>query len=179
MFVEGFLDLYRAGILKREVEDGAILHAAFFLGSRAFYRTLREMPMSERDRFRMTAVSFVNEVYGQEDRKRLARTKARFVNTAMMVTALGAAISDTLDDGRVVSGVGGQHDLVSQAFALGDARSLITLPATRRAGRRTVSNILWYYGQATVPRHLRDIVITEYGIADLREKKRIEIALPQ
>ena len=43
MFVEGLLDLYRAGILKREV-DGAVLHAGFFLGSRAFYRALREMP---------------------------------------------------------------------------------------------------------------------------------------
>ena len=43
MFVEGFLDLRRAGILTREV-DGALLQAAFFLGSRAFYRALREMP---------------------------------------------------------------------------------------------------------------------------------------
>ncbi len=31
MFVEGFLDLIRAGILKREV-DGSLLQAAFFLG---------------------------------------------------------------------------------------------------------------------------------------------------
>ena len=43
MFVEGMLDLFRAGILKREV-DGVVLHAGFFLGSRAFYRALREMP---------------------------------------------------------------------------------------------------------------------------------------
>ena len=43
MLVEGFLDLMRAGILKREV-DGTLLQAAFFLGSRAFYRALREMP---------------------------------------------------------------------------------------------------------------------------------------
>ena len=43
MFVEGFLELYHAGILRREVE-GALLHAAFFVGSRAFYRELREMP---------------------------------------------------------------------------------------------------------------------------------------
>ena len=35
MFVEGMLDLYRAGILKREV-DGIVLHAGFFVGSRAF-----------------------------------------------------------------------------------------------------------------------------------------------
>jgi len=168
MFVEGFLDLYRAGVLKREVEDGAILHAGFFLGSRAFYRALKDMPEPERDRFHMTAISFVNEVYGQEDRKRSARVNARFVNTAMMITVLGAAISDTLEDGRVVSGVGGQHDLVAQAFALHDARSLMTLRATRQIGGQTMSNVVWRYGQTTVSRHLRDIVITEYGVADLR-----------
>ena len=168
MFVEGFLDLYRAGVLKRAAEDGAFLHSGFFLGSNAFYRALREMPEAERDRFRMTAISFVNQVYGQEDRKRRDRVHARFVNTAMMATALGAAISDTLDDGRVVSGVGGQYNFVAQAFALDDARSLMTLPATRQLGGRMVSNIVWRYGQATIPRHLRDIVITEYGVADLR-----------
>jgi acetyl-CoA hydrolase/transferase-like protein len=86
----------------------------------------------------------------------------------MMVTALGAAVSDTLDDGRVVSGVGGQYNLVAQAFALGDARSLMTLPATRQTGGRAISNIVWNYGQTTIPRHLRDVVITEYGVADLR-----------
>jgi hypothetical protein len=32
MFVEGLLDLFRADVLKREV-DGALLHAAFFIGS--------------------------------------------------------------------------------------------------------------------------------------------------
>jgi acyl-CoA hydrolase len=135
---------------------------------RAFYRALKDMPEVERDRFHMKAISFVNEVYSQEDQKRRARVDARFVNTAMMVTALGAAISDTLEDGRVVSGVGGQHDLVTQAFALDDARSLMTLRATRETAGRTVSNIVWRYGQTTVGRHLRDIVVTEYGIANLR-----------
>ena len=53
MFVEGFLDLMRAGILVREV-DGTVLDAAFFLGSRSFYRALREMPDAERSKLRMT-----------------------------------------------------------------------------------------------------------------------------
>ena len=46
MFVEGFLELFHAGILRREVE-GALLQAAFFVGSRAFYRELREMPQAD------------------------------------------------------------------------------------------------------------------------------------
>ena len=32
------------------------------------------------------------------------------------------------------------------------------------------SNIVFNYGHITIPRHLRDFVITEYGIADLRGK---------
>ncbi len=37
------------------------------------------------------------------------------------------------------------------------------------------SNIVWSYGHVTIPRHLRDIVVTEYGIADLRGKRDHEI----
>ncbi len=88
----------------------------------------------------------------------------------MRSTLLGAASSDMLEDGRVVSGAGGQHDLVTMAQALDGARSIIAVRATRRQDRRTISNIVWRYANATVPRHLRDIVVTEYGIADLRGK---------
>ncbi len=169
MFVEGFLDIMRAGILKREI-DGTVLEAAFFVGSRAFYRALREMPEAERAKLRMTAVSYVNELYGDEPAKRRARVKARFVNNAMMATLLGAVISDALEDGRVVSGVGGQYNFVAQGFALEDARSVIMLRSTRQAHGKTNSNIRWNYGHTTIPRHLRDIVVTEYGVADLRGK---------
>jgi acyl-CoA hydrolase len=175
MLVDAFLALIDAGILKREAEDGATLHAAFFLGPRAFYRTLRDMPDETRDRIRMTAVSFVNELYGDVPRKRRDRVHARFINNAMMATLLGAVVSDGLEDGRVVSGVGGQYNFVAQAFALDGARSVITLNATRQERGRTVSNIRYSYGHVTIPRHLRDIVVTEYGIADLRGKPDREV----
>jgi hypothetical protein len=87
----------------------------------------------------------------------------------MMATLLGAVVSDGLEDGRVVSGVGGQYNFVAQSFALEDARSIIMLRATRSSGRLT-SNIVWRYGHTTIPRHLRDVVVTEYGVADLRGK---------
>lgn len=169
MFVECFLDLYRAGILKREV-DGALLHAAFFVGSKAFYKGLRDLSETERAKFHMTAVSFVNELYGDETTKRTARVKSRFINNAMMATLLGDIVSDALDNGKVVSGVGGQYNFVAQSFALENARSIIMLRATRNVKGRVSSNILWNYGHTTIPRHLRDIVVTEYGIADLRGK---------
>ena len=169
MFVECFLDLYRAGILKREV-NGALLHAAVFVGSKAFYQALRTMSESDRAKFQMTAVSYVNELYGDETAKRSARIKGRFINNAMMATLLGAVISDGLEDGKIISGVGGQYNFVAQSFALDDARSIIMVRATRNAKGRVTSNILWNYGHTTIPRHLRDIVVTEYGIADLRGK---------
>lgn len=169
MLVDAFLALIDAGVLKREV-DGALVHAAFFLGPRDFYRRLREMPEKDRAKIAMTSVSYTNELYGDEAAKRAARVGARFVNNAMMASLMGAVVSDGLEDGRVVSGVGGQYNFVAQAFALRDARSIITLNATRKKDGETVSNIRWSYGHTTIPRHLRDIVISEYGIADLRGK---------
>ena len=169
MLFEAFIGLIDAGIIKREV-NGVLLHGAFFLGPKSFYRVLRDMTDELIARIQMMPVSFTNELYGDEDNKRRARIDARFVNNAMMATLLGAAVSDGLDDGQVVSGVGGQYNFVAQAFALPGARSILTVEATRWAGRRLQSNIRWSYGHETIPRHLRDIVVTEYGVADLRGK---------
>jgi Acetyl-CoA hydrolase/transferase C-terminal domain len=174
MLFEAFLGLIEAGILKREV-DGTVLHGAFFLGPKSFYRALREMTAEQIARIQMMPVSFTNEIYGEEDSKRTARVDARFVNNAMMATLLGAAISDGLDNGQVVSGVGGQYNFVAQAFALKDARSILALEATRQAGASAQSNIRWNYGHETIPRHLRDVFVTEYGIADVRGKSDAEV----
>jgi acyl-CoA hydrolase len=178
MFVDGFLDLYRAGILKRRDEtDGALLHGAFLLGPRAFYEALRAMPDTERALFRMMPVSFTNELLGPGwDTKIVQRRDARFINSAMMATLGGAAVSDGLADGRVVSGVGGQYNFVAQAHALPGGRSIIAVRATRASDGRAESNIRWNYGHVTIPRHLRDVVLTEYGIADLRGRSDAEVA---
>src|ERR1700752_3943695 len=174
MLIEAFLGLIDAGILKREV-DGVVLHGAFFLGPRSFYRALRDMTPEQIARIQMMPVSFTNELYGDEDLKRRARIDARFINNAMMATLMGAAISDGLEDGQVVSGVGGQYNFVAQAFALRGARSILTVEATRKAGAKTQSNIRWSYGHETIPRHLRDVIVTEYGVADLRGKSDADV----
>jgi len=174
MLTEAFVGLIEAGILTREV-NGVILHGAFFLGPKSFYRALREMKREQIARIQMMPVSFTNELYGDEDLKRTARVDARFVNNVMMATLMGAAVSDGLENGQVVSGVGGQYNFVAQAFALRAARSILALEATRQAGAKAQSNIRWRYGHETIPRHLRDIVVTEYGIADLRGKSDADV----
>ncbi|MCC5978535.1 MAG: acetyl-CoA hydrolase [Salinarimonas sp.] len=174
MLVDGLLALFEEGIITREAQ-GALIHAGFFLDSRDFYARLSALPREKRAQISMMPVSFTNSLYGDETARRAARRDARFVNSAMMVTALGAVVSDGTEDGQVVSGVGGQFNFVEQAFALDGARAVITLPATRESGGEVTSNIVWSYGHVTIPRHLRDIVVTQYGIADLRGRSDAQV----
>ncbi|TBU96968.1 acetyl-CoA hydrolase/transferase C-terminal domain-containing protein [Phytopseudomonas dryadis] len=154
---------------------GVLLHGGFFLGPRAFYQRLRELSREQRDRYGMTGIAFINELHGEEELKRLQRRDARFVNTVFTVTLLGAAVADQLEDGRVLSGVGGQYNFVAQAHALPGARSILLLRSWRETAGQASSNIVWDYGHVTIPRHLRDMVVTEYGIADLRGKTDTEV----
>lgn len=154
--------------LGERLQDGALLHAAFFLGSQAMYDTLNTMPDEERALFRMTAVSRINQLYRGEALDRAQRLEARLINSTMKVTLLGAAVSDQLEEGQVVSGVGGQYNFVAMGHALDRSRSMLMLRSHRGTGRDAVSNIVWEFAHATIPRHLRDLVVTEYGVADLR-----------
>ncbi|MFS8464157.1 acetyl-CoA hydrolase [Xanthomonas campestris pv. raphani] len=195
MLNEGFKQLVDSGVIRRKVHDdlglmqrladgtadaadaarladeGEFLHGAFYLGSPAFYAWLRALDPKLRSAIGMRRISEINQLYGgNEALERLQRRDARFFNSCMMATALGAAVSDGLEDGRVVSGVGGQYNFVAMGHALPQARSVLMLRATRASGKDAASNVRWNYGHTTIPRHLRDLYITEYGIADLRHK---------
>jgi acyl-CoA hydrolase len=196
MLVDGFLELVRCGVLKRKVhnnpdvqrrlnaggidavsEEGThVAHACFFLGPQRFYEALRKMSRAEREQICMTSISFVNQLHGDEELKRLQRVQARFVNTGLIVTLTGAVASDALEDGRVLSGVGGQYNFVAMAHALEDGRSILLIRSTRDEAGKVHSNIRARYASITIPRHLRDIVVTEYGIADLRGRTNEEVA---
>lgn len=176
MFVNGLLALVEAGVVRRPADEhGALVHGGFFLGPQAFYQRLRDMPLEQRARFAMTRISFINELYGDEQLKRRQRRDARFVNTVFGMTLLGAGVADQLEDGRVLSGVGGQYNFVAQGHALEGGRSILLLRSWREAGGEVTSNLFWQYGHCTIPRHLRDIVVTEYGIADLRGQTDSEV----
>ena len=176
MFVNGLLALAEAGVVRRPAdEQGVLVHGGFFLGPQAFYQRLRDMSLEQRAQFMMTRISFINELYGQEELKRRQRRDARFINTVFGMTLLGAGVADQLEDGRVLSGVGGQYNFVAQGHALEGGRSILLLRSWREAGGEMSSNLFWQYGHCTIPRHLRDIVVTEYGIADLRGQTDSEV----
>lgn len=193
MVNDGFRSLVQAGVLSRRVLDdpeamarlnrnagtpeddarlafeGRYLDGAFYLGSKDLYAWLRGLDAEQARGIGMTRVSHINELYGNNEAlEREQRRDSRLFNTCMMMTAMGAAVSDGLEDGRVVSGVGGQYNFVAMAHALHGSRSVLMLRAVRGTDGQASSNILWNYGHTTIPRHLRDIAITEYGVADLR-----------
>ena len=160
-----------------KLKKGVYMHGGFYLGPQDFYQTLRDLPREESEKICMSSVGHINQLSNNHSLLSAQRKYARFINTGMMVTLGGAVISDGLEDGMVVSGVGGQYNFVSMAHALPDARSIICLRSTRGIGKDVKSNILLSYGHTTIPRHLRDIVVTEYGVADLLAKTDEEIAI--
>jgi acyl-CoA hydrolase len=162
--------------LGEELQGGIHMHGGFFLGPRDFYEALRVMPRAECALIGMDSVRHINRI-DDPGLRELQRLHARFVNTGMMVTLGGAVVSDGLESGEVVSGVGGQYNFVAQAHELPGARSIICLRATRGSGKGLRSNIVPRYGHITIPRHLRDIVVTEYGAVDLRGRSDEEIIM--
>lgn len=176
MVMDGFMHLRKADVLKRWVYDHdetarRYLHGAFFLGSKELYGWLQNLRGEDFEGLSMTRVSKVNDLYDPHELAiRRQRKNARFFNTCMNIGLLGGAASETLSDGQVISGVGGQYNFIAMSRELPDSFSVLMLRSTRTSKGKRQSNIVWSHDQLTIPRHLRDVVITEYGIAFLRGK---------
>ncbi|MDB4974377.1 MAG: acetyl-CoA hydrolase [Myxococcaceae bacterium] len=182
--------LFEEGIVRRRVYDdpelqrlsleapsrlpagarGTTMQGAFFVGPADFYKRLSELPDERRELIDMNSVAEVNRIYTHYTLEHLQRKHARFLNMTLNVTLLGAAASDQLRDGKVLSGVGGQSDFVNMGHQLPDGRSILLFRATSQRGSKLESNVVWEYGHTTIPRHMRDLFVTEYGVADLRGK---------
>ena len=162
-------------ILGKKLLNGQVLLAAFFIGPKAFYNALNGMSEEERSRFGMAGVGKVNQLYGAEELRSLQRKDGRFVNAGMKATLFGAAAADHLDNGAVVSGVGGQYNFNAMAHALPDGRFILMIKSTKGSGKTLKSNIVFSYGGCTITKHSRDIIVTEYGIADIRDMPEGEV----
>ena len=98
------------------------------------------------------------------------------INSVLSVDLMGQANAEMLD-GRQVSGTGGLLDFVRGARLSQGGRSILALPATAAGGK--VSRIVPKLGERDIvscPRADADIVVTEHGIARLREKSLEERA---
>ena len=164
-----------APVAGRELRHGRLLHGGFFLGPQDFYDKLGALDAAGQEQICMTGVRRTNQLLLDYHLYCAQRQKARFINTGMIVSLNGAVASDALEDGTVISGVGGQYNFVAMAQDLPGAHSVLCIRSTRGAGKQLKSNIVPYYGYVTIPKHLRDVVVTEYGVADLRGQSDSEI----
>lgn len=163
------------GVHGGELRHGRLLHGGFFLGPRDFYDKLRRLDAVGRTQICMTGVRRTNQLLLDYPLYCAQRRKARFINTGMIVALNGAVASDTLEDGTVISGVGGQYNFVAMAHDLPGARSVLCIRSTRGHGKQLQSNVVPFYGYTTIPKHLRDVVVTEYGVADLRGRSDADV----
>ena len=87
----------------------------------------------------------------------------------MAVDLSGQVIADSIA-GKQFSGIGGHEDFVSGPGLSDNGRSLVCLPSTSIVDGKMVSRIMGRLPEGTVvttPRHQVDVVITEYGAAEI------------
>ncbi len=100
------------------------------------------------------------------------------INGAIEVDMSGQVVADTIG-GIQWSGIGGHEDFVSGGGRERDDRSLICMPSTSTVNGELVSRVtanLRTGAIVTTPRHQVDVVITEYGVAELRGRTTRERA---
>lgn len=105
------------------------------------------------------------------------------VNSAIEVDLYGQVNAEYAGH-RQISGIGGAVDFMRSARASRDGRSIVALTATARGGQ--VSRIVPRVAMVSALRSDTDIIVTEYGVAHLknasldeRARSLIELAAPE
>ena len=166
MFTTGLMQLHRAGKVTNRckgLHDGVSI-CTFAMGTRALYDWLGG---EGRELVRFLPVDEVN------DPAIIARNRALVsINGALSVDLVGQVVADQVG-GRQYSGIGGHEEFVAGAAFSEGGRSLICLPSQARGAGGPVSRIVAAFAPGaciTTPRHQVDVVITEYGAAELAGK---------
>jgi acyl-CoA hydrolase len=171
MFTTGLMRLHQAGkVTNRKGGDfDGFTPCTFAAGIPELYEWLHE-----NDEVRFLPVRIVNSP------ERIARNRHMVtINGAMAVDLSGQVVADTIF-GKQFSGVGGHEDFVSGPGLSADARSLICLPSTSSVNGELVTRIIPELPTGSVvstPRHQVDVIITEYGVAELQGKTIRERAM--
>lgn len=144
--------------------DGPAAVIGEVLGSEALYRWSHENP----------ALHMVDAFSTHKLESLLPRGRFISVNSTLEIDLYGQINSETLD-GRQVGAIGGSLDFAMGA-QLQDNLSVIALRATTKKGKSRVVPCL-SPGPVTLPRSLVQVVVTENGVADLRNKTMRERAI--
>jgi acyl-CoA hydrolase len=163
MLTDGLMRLHLAGAVtnRKGVFDGVSV-ATFAFGSKRLYEWLD----GNED------VAFLPvEVVNSPDVIRRNRRMVS-INAALAVDVHGQVVADTID-GRQYSGIGGAEDFAAGSGLEVEDRSLQCLPSTVELDGELRSRIVPAFDAGaviTTPRHQVDVIVTEYGAAELEGK---------
>jgi acyl-CoA hydrolase len=161
MFTTGLMRLHRAGKVANDKGsyDGLSV-CTFALGSRQLYEWL-----DDNDDVAFLPVDVVNA------HDEIAANRGLIsLNSALAVDVYGQVVADSID-GRQYSGIGGHEDFVAGAALQLDDRSLVCLPSTVEVDGVVRSRLTASFEPGTVittPRHQVDVIVTEFGAAELQ-----------
>jgi len=178
MFTTGLMRLHEAGKIsnRKGIYDGMSI-STFAMGSRALYDWL-----DEGDAVRFLPVDIVNDpAVIAQNRKMIS------INGAVSVDLFGQIVADSIS-GVQHSGIGGHEDFLAGVGRVSAGRSLICLPSMAKVGPASHSRIVAQLDPGslvTSPRHQVDVIVSEYGAAELagrtvteRARALAEIAHP-
>ena len=142
----------------KHVDTGVAVCGTVY-GDAALYRAV--------DRTHRVALRAPPDTHGHAAISRLPQFTA--INSALEVDLGGQMNLDSVG-GRLIGGIGGINNFVRGALASRGGRSIIALPSRRRVrGHETASIVASLSGPATVCAADADFVVTEYGVAALRD----------
>jgi len=160
MFTDGCMRLHHAGkVTNQKGHLDGVSVTTFAFGSQALYDWL-----GGNEEIAFLPVEHVNAP------DIIARNAGMItINGALAVDIHGQVVADTIN-GSQFSGIGGAEDFISGPGMSLSQRALICLPSTTTVGGRLFSRIVPWFPAGTVittPRHQVDVIITEYGAAEL------------
>lgn len=158
----GLIDDAGMSLIQSGVVTGALKSArqgvhvvGMALGTEKLYEWLADTPSVE-----LHSANVTHEI---EEIRRLNQFVS--INSAVEVDLEGQINAEVIG-GRQISGTGGSVDFMRSARVSAGGRSIIAMTATARRGQ--VSRIVPKVEMVTALRTDADLVITEFGIADLR-----------
>jgi len=166
MIGDGLVDLFEAGVLtnaRKEIDPGISVTGAL-IGTQRLYRFA--------DRNPLLAMRNSSYTHSEAVLSRLSRLVT--VNSAVEVDLTGQVNAEQ-SGSAYLGGTGGQVDYVRAGSRSPGGRSIMALPATARNG--SISRIVpALSGPVTTARSEVDVIVTEYGAAELRGQPLAERA---
>jgi acyl-CoA hydrolase len=169
MMVDAFVDLYEEGkITGNKHRDPGKMVYTFALGTKRLYDFLDNNPVC------MSApVDYVNDphIIAQND-------KVISINSCLQIDLYGQVSAESIGFNHI-SGQGGQMNFVEGAYQSKGGKSFLCTASTKTKGENVESLILPFLppgGIVSCPRYATHYVVTEYGVALLKNKSTWERA---